>query len=99
MKKLLIATAALAMVAGVAQAQSSVSVSGRLDVGYADKTTNAASAGDVKAVTIGNSPMYTSFLAFSGSEDLGGGLKANFRLETNLLNNPSVLGDRGAWAE
>jgi predicted porin len=109
MKKLLIATAALAIVAGTAQAQSSVTVSGRIDVGFSDKTLNpvaitpATSAvvttGDLKTKTVDNSPMYTSFLRLNGSEDLGGGLKANFFLETNLLNNPSALGDRGMWAE
>jgi predicted porin len=109
MKKLLIATAALAMVAGTVQAQSSVTVSGRIDMGFADKTLNpvvidaakgtVTTAGDLKTKDVANSPMYTSFLRLNGSEDIGGGLKANFFMETNLLNNPSKLGDRGMWVE
>jgi len=53
MKKLLIASAALAMVAGTAQAQSTVTVYGSIDTGYSShesktaagvKTTNAGIA-------------------------------------------------------
>jgi len=101
MKKSLLALAALSAFATAAQAQSSVTVSGRMDVGFSDKSISAAAASpvDVDSKTIDNSPMYTSFLRLNGSEDLGGGLKANFFLETNLLNNPSALGDRGMWIE
>ncbi len=101
MKKLLIATAALAMVAGTVQAQSSVAVSGRLDMGFSDKSLNANAAADTKSKTIVDSPMYSNFLRFSGSEDLGGGLKANFYLETALTPSTGVyaLGDRGRWVE
>ena len=47
MKKLLIATAALAMVAGTAQAQSTVTVYGIVDMGYGakDYTNNSYTAG------------------------------------------------------
>jgi predicted porin len=44
MKKLLIASAALAMVAGTAQAQSSVTVYGLIDTGY-NNVENTTSAG------------------------------------------------------
>ena len=65
MKKLLIATAAFAMVAGTAQAQSSVTVSGRVDMGYSDKeldvkgTTNS----NTSTNTIGANTLATSFIA------------------------------------
>ncbi len=102
MKKSLIALAALTALAGSAFAQSSVSVSGRLDLGYSDKeldvkaTTNSNTA----SKTIGAGLLGTSFLAFSGSEDLGGGLKANFRVESAWSGSAATtLGDRGLWAE
>lgn len=72
MKKSLIALAVLS-VAGFAQAQSSVSVYGIVDaVLHKDK-------GSPAALTSGG--VSGSRLGFKGSEDLGGGLKANFLLE------------------
>jgi predicted porin len=83
MKKLLIATAALAMVAGTAQAQSSVEVYGVLDMGYSDLSTmaksNAGAANgtvtDTKGINLG-AGLSSQRLGFRGTEDLGGGLKA-----------------------
>jgi predicted porin len=94
MKKLLIASAALAMVAGTAQAQSSVQVYGLMDIGFADSenvtTTDAGVATTVKQKNTGNGHggLATSRLGFRGTEDLGGGMKANFVLEY-------ALGDAG----
>jgi predicted porin len=112
MKKLLIATAALAMVAGTAQAQSSVTVYGNIDVGYS--TLNTTTAG-VKSGqdNISNSNDVSSRFGFRGSEDLGGGLKANFALETGLgsfvtnttngvtgaVTPQATIGDRAQWIE
>jgi predicted porin len=90
MKKSLIALAALASVATVAQAQSSVTVYGIMDVGIA-KSTNINSAG--QSVTgMANGGLSTSRIGFRGVEDLGGGLKANFNLEAE------ILGDVGSQA-
>ena len=73
MKKSLIALAFLTSLAGVAQAQSSVSVYGLVDaILHKDKGVPAA-------LTSGG--LNGSRLGFKGSEDLGGGLKANFLLE------------------
>lgn len=73
MKKSLIALAVLTSVAGLAQAQSSVSVYGVVDaVIHKDKGVSAKlTSGGVSG----------SRLGFKGTEDLGGGLKANFLLE------------------
>jgi predicted porin len=90
MKKLLIASAALAMVAGTAQAQSSVTVYGSYDVGYTNaKLENVGgvttTAAQVKQQGLnqasGNGPLTSNRIGFRGTEDLGGGLKANFNLE------------------
>ncbi len=91
MKKLLIASAALAMVAGTAQAQSSVTVYGLIDAGYATSNidhgagveTNQKVVGGLHSAN-GTGTLSGSRLGFRGTEDLGGGLKANFVLETGI---------------
>jgi predicted porin len=106
MKKLLIASAALAMVAGTAQAQSSVTVYGVLDMSYTEvqnkTTTDAGVATNAKIKNTGNGDgaLATSRLGFRGSEDLGGGQKANFQLEYDLTDvgtGGQTLGARYAW--
>jgi predicted porin len=92
MKKLLIASAALAMVAGTAQAQSSVTVYGLIDMGYTatenSLTTAAGATTTKKQSTTGNGDgaLATSRFGVRGTEDLGGGLKANFVLEYDLVD-------------
>jgi predicted porin len=99
MKKSLFAIAAVTAFAGAAQAQSSVTVYGILDVGYV--------GGNAKANTInatgsqinpqenvslfGQSAQTSSRLGFRGTEDLGGGLSAQFVFETGLSPNASTL--------
>jgi len=103
MKKLLIATAAFAMVAGTAQAQSSVTVYGSIDTGYSSVETTVGSS-NVKTTNAGiaQSSDVTSRWGMRGSEDLGGGLKANFNIETGIgsgtnaaLNSNTTAA--GAW--
>jgi len=91
MKKSLIAIAALATVATAAQAQSSVTVYGVLDAGYSDISRDATTAAGVsekqkqQAFSFNN---YTSSrLGVRGSEDIGGGLRANFVIETGIGSN------------
>ena len=88
MKKSLIAMAALA--ATGAFAQSSVTLYGRLDLGMASGKTETTTAAGVtttsKATELaGAENNWTgSRLGVRGSEDLGGGLKANFAYEFRL---------------
>jgi predicted porin len=92
MKKLLIATAALAMVAGTAQAQSSVTVYGLIDMGYttADNQFTASNGTSITNKTSstgnGDGALATSRFGVRGTEDLGAGLKANFVLEYDLVD-------------
>jgi predicted porin len=93
MKKLLIASAALAMVAGTAQAQSSVTVYGVLDIGVSEvkNATTAHADGATTTAKISNTgngdgSLATSRLGFRGTEDLGQGRKANFQLEYDLTD-------------
>lgn len=76
-KRGLVAAAVLVAAAGSASAQSSVQAMGLLDV-YAG---SIRMAGDAKSTSlVGSGGMTTSWWGFKGSEDLGGGLKANFAL-------------------
>jgi len=75
MKKSLIALAALAATASFAQ--SSVTISGTLDMGM-----NQIDFKGNKVTTVGAANgSATSAVVIAGSEDMGGGLKANFRWE------------------
>ncbi|WP_302172680.1 porin [uncultured Hydrogenophaga sp.] len=96
MKKTLIALAAVAAT-GAAMAQSSVTIYGVVDVGFTD-ISNSGTGTDNTGLTSSN--MTTNRLGFRGTEDLGGGLKANFQIETSLAADApaaSSVGDRGAW--
>lgn len=81
MKKSLLALAVLASIAGAAQAQSSVTIYGVLDMALQRQDLGAA-AGSTTALDSGIQS--GSRLGFKGSEDLGGGLKANFQLEMGI---------------
>jgi predicted porin len=97
MKKLLIATAALAMVAGTAQAQSSVTVYGVLDLAVSDaKSTTSAGVSTSATTQSGTNNNATSVIGLKGSEDLGGGLKAIFDLQGDLNTNTGVVGTANA---
>ncbi len=76
MKKSLVALAALA--ATTAFAQSSVTIDGNVDAGY-----QAIDYKGNKVSGIAGNGSSTSGLNFRITEDLGGGMKANFRFETN----------------
>jgi predicted porin len=80
MKKLLIATAALAMVAGTAQAQSSVTIYGNIDMSWQSVDGDAGATG----AQMSRNALSSSRLGFRGTEDLGGGLKAGFVLEAAI---------------
>jgi predicted porin len=77
MKKSLLALAALTAFAGVASAQSSVTLFGIVDA--AARNTKNGSAGSYNSLVSGGGA--TSRLGFRGIEDLGGGLRAGFWLE------------------
>ena len=93
MKKSLFAVAALSAIAGGAQAQSSVTVYGLLDVGYVGSntrvSTNASTVPQGQARTTANGftgkgAENTSRIGFKGTEDLGGGSSAFFTAEFEL---------------
>jgi predicted porin len=80
MKKSSGVLAVLSLVAAAAHAQSSVTVYGRVDLGLVLDSGNPAG----KSVRLSNGVTGGSRLGFKGMEDLGGGTKAAFQLETGL---------------
>lgn len=102
MKKTLIALAVVAA-SGAAFAQSAVTLSGGYGLAFGQTKIGADNSGMQIARQTGN-------LNVSGTEDLGGGLKASFALTTSIggiattntdytatgVTNRTVLGDRGA---
>ena len=104
MKKSLFAVAAMSAVAGAAQAQSSVTVYGILDMGYVGSnttlnstayantgTTNGQGSSKNQISQFGQSAEQTSRLGFKGVEDLGGGKSAFFTAEFQLYPQDQTL--------
>ncbi len=88
-----------------ASAQSTVTISGGYGLAFGKSTLGDADSGLQIARQTGN-------IAFKGTEDLGGGLKANFELQTSIgavattntdfdndakAKSRTILGDRGAY--
>ncbi len=87
MNKTLLALAALTAFAGVASAQSSVTVFGIVDL--AAQSVKTGNSTKKLLTSNGNS---TSRFGFRGVEDLGGGMKAGFWLESQLGADTGVAG-------
>jgi len=88
MKKSLMALAVLAA-SGAAFAQSSVTL-----YGIVDASISSVKSGGVTQTQVDSGRLNTSRFGFKGSEDLGGGLKANFLLEQGFAaDNGAALGD------
>lgn len=117
MKKTLVAAATLLTAAGAVQAQSSVAIYGITDLGFAYSNNNAAATpanprGTGSRMGIDSGLLQSSRFGFRGTEDLGGGLRAQFVLEGGLaLDNGSftqgglpfgrrsTVGLNGAWGD
>lgn len=95
MKKSLFAIAAVTAFAGAAQAQSSVTVYGILDTGFASSSTRGpvvstngyvtgSTQQKVTSASFTQSAQTSSRIGFRGTEDLGGGTSAYFTLELGV---------------
>ncbi|HKR41875.1 MAG TPA: porin [Paraburkholderia sp.] len=91
MKKSLLALAALGAFAGVAHAQSSVTLYGIIDEGFNINT----NSGGKHLYNLSSGVMQGSRFGLRGAEDLGGGLKAVFVLENGFDVNTGKLGQGG----
>jgi len=88
MKKSLLALAVLTAVTGAASAQSSVTIYGKVDLGLVLDSGSAAG----KSIRIDSGVTGGSRLGFKGVEDLGGGMKAAFQLETGFCADSAAGG-------
>ncbi len=102
MKKHLIAAAVAAAIAAPAFAQN-VSLYGRIDAGYSNlESKKSPTTKETTALSFSN--FLTSRWGMTGSEDLGGGLKASFLVETQLAAargdvTTQAFGDRGLYLD
>jgi len=96
MKKTVLALAALAA-SSAAFAQSSVTLYGVVDASV------ESVKGNKSFTRVSSDNLATTRIGFKGVEDLGGGLKANFVLESGVKTDTGAFGDtsrafaRGAW--
>jgi hypothetical protein len=93
MKKSLLAVAAIGAFASAAQAQSSVTVYGVVDVGYSSLASTAATGFKTSVNELAAGNQSTSRLGVKGVEDLGNGMKAGFTAEFGLNpTSPNISG-------
>lgn len=108
MKKSLLALAVLGAFAGVAQAQTSVTIYGSFDAGV--RSAQDQNANGNSRTTMSSTGTYNSNrIGFKGVEDLGGGLNAHFTLEsafnsgtgaadsTRFFGRSAFVGLGGRW--
>ncbi|MBC3861450.1 porin [Undibacterium jejuense] len=88
MKKSFLALALMSAFSGAAFAQSSVTIYGIVDVGV-----QGLSNGNGKQAKVESGQESGSRLGFKGTEDLGGGLKANFVLEQGIAVDTGASSD------
>ncbi len=89
----LLALTALTAIAANAHAQSDVTVYGLIDNGI--EYTSNANAAKNSLIRLQSGGMNTSRLGFRGAEDLGGGLKAVFQLESGIKTDTGELDSAG----
>jgi predicted porin len=108
MRKTLIAMAVFGAYSTAVHAQTSVEVYGSVDAGVRYQT-NTNAAGD-NTLSMGTGNYNSNRLGFRGTEDLGGGLRAQFQLESGysvktgaldaantLFNRTASVGLSGSW--
>ena len=91
MKKVVLVAGLLSGIAGMAQAQTNVTIYGVIDLGL-DYTNNSLGKSQVQ---MESGYAQGSRLGFKGNEDLGGGLSAVFQLENGFAADTGKLGQGG----
>ena len=90
MNKTLMALGAALLCASAAHAQSTVQITGLVDL-YAGSLKFAGDAN--KTNVLGSGGLTTSWIGFQGTEDLGGGLKAGFNLGAFMRADTGTTSD------
>jgi len=94
MKKVILAGILAATFAGAAQAQSNVEIYGLIDAGVI--SVDGVGANNSRSTQFLNGGHSTSRIGFKGTENLGGGLKAGFHLESQIMPNNGSQGLSGS---
>ena len=87
MKKTLLALATLTAFAGVASAQSSVTLFGIVDL-----SVNSVKNGTLSQKLMSNDQLNSNRIGFRGIEDLGGGMRAGFWIEGGMTPDNGSAG-------
>lgn len=98
MKKSLLALAALATLAGAASAQSSVTLSGSVDLGV-KREGKANDDGVRNNWSMGTAGSGRTAITFAGTEDLGGGLRAFFLANHRFNANDGTQNGAMFWRQ
>ena len=98
-KKNLIAVAALATLAVSAQAQSSVTLYGNLDVAVTYDKFKIDGGPSETTTGVDSSILTESFFGLKGQEDLGNGLKAIFKLESGINVDTGTAATGNFWGK
>jgi predicted porin len=93
MKKSLLALAVAAAIPAFASAQSNVIMYGKVDLGFVKSNAAAGVNGGSLSINQGNG----SRLGMRGSEDLGGGTKANFQIEHRFNPDTGTVSTSTFW--
>src|ERR1700744_2506519 len=96
MKKTILATAVLGSISLSAHAQSSVTLYGLIDAGISYVNNARAGTSHDNLVKYDDGVASGSRWGLRGTEDLGGGLKAIFVLESGFNSGNGTLGQGGA---
>lgn len=91
MKKIILTLAVLGSFPAIASAQTNITVYGVLDAGI---THESGTAGSVTKLATG--VQSGNRIGFKGSEDLGGGVKANFQIENGFNGDTGTIRQGGA---
>jgi len=90
-KPVLAALAASSLAPGLALAQSSVQISGLLDLWAGSERSTSAAGVRSSTSQLGRNGLTTSYWSISGSEDLGGGLSALFTLDAYIQPDTGII--------
>jgi len=95
-KKLSPALLIMLGLASTAQAENTLNMYGLLDLSFGSVENAHVEGVKARTTSVDSNRMTTSFIGFRGSEDLGGGLKAQFTLESFLRPDTGASGRYGS---